>query len=264
MGIPYSQALTTIGGTPPYTWSIALGTLPAGVTLNSSTGLIGGFPTAPANGTMLTFRVVDSSLPAQTSHVSLPLTIIPAGLAISTTSLSNGTVGTPYSQMLSATGGTPPYTWILTVGALPAGISLNSVTGLISGSPTASANAVTLSFTVTDSMTPVAQTDTAKVSLTVAGGTGYWIFAELGRERFGSGIGVQHLPQQCQRKRLLPGQFGSCFGFGLYGRHSCWWADLLLCFEGSGFERQQRRIFQRNTVNSLLKNSESPRELKRL
>lgn len=175
VGTPYSQPLTTIGGAPPYTWSIALGTLPVGVALNSSTGLIGGVPTAPVNAVMLTFKVADSSSPAQTSNISLPLTIVPAGLVISTTSLPTGTVGTPYSQTVNATGGTPPYTWTLTLGALPAGIALDSATGRINGTPASAANAIALSFTVTDSTTPVALMDTVVFSLAVAAGAGHSI-----------------------------------------------------------------------------------------
>jgi putative Ig domain-containing protein/matrixin/fibronectin type III domain protein/Ig-like domain-containing protein len=59
----------------------------------------------------------------------------PTTLTITTTSLAPITRGVPYSQQLSATGGSPPYTWSLISGALPAGLSLSS-SGLISGTPT--------------------------------------------------------------------------------------------------------------------------------
>jgi hypothetical protein len=65
---------------------------------------------------------------------------------IITTSLPAGTRGTTYSQTLAATGGTTPYTWAVTSGSLPAGLSLNSSTGAITGTPT---TAATSSFTVT-------------------------------------------------------------------------------------------------------------------
>jgi putative Ig domain-containing protein len=60
----------------------------------------------------------------------------PPQLTITTTSLPNGTVGAPYSQQLSATGGTTPYSWSLISGSLPAGLTLNATTGVISGTPT--------------------------------------------------------------------------------------------------------------------------------
>jgi hypothetical protein len=51
-------------------------------------------------------------------------------------SLLSGTTGTAYNQIISESGGTPPFTWSLHIGALPNGLSLNSSTGAISGTPT--------------------------------------------------------------------------------------------------------------------------------
>lgn len=66
-------------------------------------------------------------------------------LTIDTTSLPDGTVGVPYSAFLSASGGTPPYTWSIVSGSLPPGLTLNPSTGQISGIPT---TAGTFFFTV--------------------------------------------------------------------------------------------------------------------
>ncbi len=90
-----------------------------------------------------------------------PSTLVPA---VSTASLANGVVGSAYSQTLTATGGTTPYTWEAVSGTLPAGLSL-SAAGVISGTPTA---AGTSSFTVrvTDSASPAA-TATQALSLTI-------------------------------------------------------------------------------------------------
>lgn len=60
--------------------------------------------------------------------------------------LKGGTVGTAYSATISAQGGTTPYSFAVTSGALPAGTSLNSSTGVISGTPTTVGSA---SFTIT-------------------------------------------------------------------------------------------------------------------
>jgi len=71
-----------------------------------------------------------------------------SALSVSQSSLTNGVVGTAYSQTLSATGGTPPYTWTLTSGILPAGLSLSS-SGVIAGTPTTAGGPISISFQVT-------------------------------------------------------------------------------------------------------------------
>jgi hypothetical protein len=93
--------------------------------------------------------------------------LTPAGLTITTTSLPGGQVGTAYSATLAASGGTSPYSWSLTSGALPAGLTLNAATGAITGTPAATANAAALTFTVTDSSSPT-QRKSANLSLTIA------------------------------------------------------------------------------------------------
>ena len=92
-------------------------------------------------------------------------------LVVVTTSLPSGQVGTAYSATLAATGGTSPYSWSLTSGTLPAGLTLNAATGAISGTPTAAANATALTFTVTDSSSPV-QSKSVSLTLTIAGPSG--------------------------------------------------------------------------------------------
>ena len=67
-----------------------------------------------------------------------------AALAITTASLPAGTVNAAYSQTLAATGGTTPYSWSVSAGTLPAGLSL-SAAGVLGGTPT---TAGTSNFTV--------------------------------------------------------------------------------------------------------------------
>src|ERR1039458_9614283 len=92
-------------------------------------------------------------------------------LVVVTTSLPSGQVGIAYSTTLAATGGTSPYSWSLTGGTLPAGLTLNAATGGISGTPTATANATALTFTVIDSSSP-AQSKSVNLTLTIAGLSG--------------------------------------------------------------------------------------------
>src|SRR6202158_3449105 len=92
VGTAYSVTLQMTGGVSPFTWSIASGTLPAGLSLNASTGVISGTPTAPGTSN-LTFQVTDSGSPAISATSALTITVDAASLTISTTSLPNGTIG---------------------------------------------------------------------------------------------------------------------------------------------------------------------------
>jgi len=164
VGTAYSASLAASGGTGGYTWALTSGTLPAGLALNASTGALTGTPTATGNSS-LTFSVSDSGNPVQTKSVSLILTVAPA-LAVTTSSLPGGVVGTAYSALLAASGGTTPYMWSVTSGTLLAGLSLAPSTGAVTGTPTA-AGTPQLTFTVTDSGKP-AQTQSINAKLTVA------------------------------------------------------------------------------------------------
>jgi hypothetical protein len=163
-GTAYSQTLTASGGITPLTWTLTAGALPAGLTLSSS-GTISGTPTA-AGKASFTVKVTDSSTP-KPQTVSRPFSISIAGLTITTIYLPNGMVGTAYSQTLTASGGVTPYTWTLTAGALPAGLTLSS-SGTISGTPTATGTA-NFTVKVTDSSTPTPQTASRPLSITITG-----------------------------------------------------------------------------------------------
>jgi len=132
----YSATLAARGGATPYTWSITpANSLPPGLSLNTSTGVISGIPTT-LGSFPLTATVQDSSVPAQTASAALTISIQSAGgLHITTPSLPPGMTATSYSTSLNATGGVPPFTWSVINGQLPAGLTLDAKTGLISGIP---------------------------------------------------------------------------------------------------------------------------------
>ena len=73
-----------------------------------------------------------------------------SAFAVSTTAADFGVVDNPYTSTLVATGGTAPFTWTLSGGVLPTGMSLNAGTGVVSGTPTVKGNSTPV-FTVTDS-----------------------------------------------------------------------------------------------------------------
>jgi hypothetical protein len=164
-GAAYSLTLHASGGTPAYTWSISSGSLPAGLTLAASNGLISGTPTTSGTFTF-TATVSDSSNPTQTRSTPMSIAIAATLLTITSSALPSGTDGTAYSQTLHASGGTPQYTWSVTSGSLPAGLTLASTTGTISGTPTAS-GVSTFTVTVSDTGDP-AQTRSAVTTITVA------------------------------------------------------------------------------------------------
>jgi len=124
---PVSQVLTASGGTAPYTFSILVGSLPAGVTLSSG-GLLSGFPTS-AGVTTFTVQAIDSQGNGGVRQYSL--SVVNAGYSPLT--LPSGTQGSAYSQQLSVSGGTAPLVYSA-LGNLPAGLSISS-SGLISGTP---------------------------------------------------------------------------------------------------------------------------------
>ncbi len=165
-GTTFNATLVATGGTTPYRWSITSGALPAGLTLATATGVISGTPTAAATNSSIGFSLTDSGTPAQTQAVTLTLTIAPSALGITTTALPNATVGVAYNSTLAASGGTAPYSWGLTSGALPAGLSLTASTGLLSGTPTSAVTNSPIGFTVQDSSNP-AQSKSATLNLTV-------------------------------------------------------------------------------------------------
>ena len=130
VGAAYSQTFTASGGTPPYTWSAPFAAPPAGLTL-SAAGVLSGTPTS-AGTTNFTVRLTDAVGAVVNKGFAVTINSAPS---ITTASLPNGTAGTAYSQTLAGTGGTIPYTWTVSAGALPAGLSLSSA-GVLSGTPT--------------------------------------------------------------------------------------------------------------------------------
>jgi hypothetical protein len=124
-----SPAPTVSGGTAPYTFSVT-GTLPNGLTLNTGTGAITGTPTV-AGG--FTLQVKDAN--GVTATATCPFTIVPPP-TLTCPVINSGAIGVPLNSPAPAvTGGTAPYTFSVT-GTLPNGLTLNTSTGAITGTPT--------------------------------------------------------------------------------------------------------------------------------
>ena len=149
----YSAAIKASGGCTPYKWAIASGALPAGVSAkvsSTTTSLtLAGTPTTAAT---YSFAVKVTGCGGGVSQVSYKIVIQAAasgGVAITTSSVPNGTVKTAYSAVIKASGGCTPYKWAIASGALPAGITAkasSTTTSLnLAGTPT---TAATYSFAV--------------------------------------------------------------------------------------------------------------------
>ena len=124
-----SGPMNVTGGSAPYSYSI-VGTLPAGLTLNTSTGEISGTPTAAGT---FAVKVTDAD---GNSSTSCNITIN-GPLSVTCAAVNTGEVGVVFnSGPMTVSGGTAPYTYSI-VGVLPAGLTLNTSTGAITGTPTA-------------------------------------------------------------------------------------------------------------------------------
>lgn len=165
-GTAYATALVAVGGTGTLTWSLdpTSAPLPAGIIL-ATNGQLSGTP--QQNGLFsIKFRVTDGTNPAT---ADLILTLAPAAApSITTTSpLPNGVINQAYSRTFAATGGTGALSWTITAGTLPSGLTL-SLGGILSGTPALGSEGThPISVTVTDSSTPVAQTETKAFDLTI-------------------------------------------------------------------------------------------------
>jgi hypothetical protein len=161
VGVAYTDTLTATGGTAPYTWSVNAGSLPPGITLTSA-GVLAGTPTT-AGSYPFTVNVIDQNSGIATASITL---VVNATLTLTFAAPPAGQVGVAYTDTLTAAGGATPYTWSVSAGSLPAGLTLTTSTGVVAGTPT---TAGTFSFTVnvTDASS---QTATKATSITIAGG----------------------------------------------------------------------------------------------
>lgn len=169
VGSAFAAQLVASGGSAPYTFAVIAGSLPAGLSLNASTGTITGTPTTAGTSSGITVRVTDAlGATATASAFSITVAAAGAALVISGTPATTGTVGTAYSASVTASGGTGPYTYALAAGSLPAGLSLNASTGAISGTPTTAGTSSGITVRVTDAIGATANASAFSITIAAA------------------------------------------------------------------------------------------------
>jgi len=147
----YEQNFAVTGGTPPYTWSVSSGLLPAGLTLDPATGILYGQP-ATVGTAAFTITATDSTPGGSFSgSQSYSLTVTAPVITVAPTTLPSGAVGLAYTQELSGHGGSGPYTYAVTGGTLPAGLALTA--GNLAGTPAMGGVSTGFTITATDSGT---------------------------------------------------------------------------------------------------------------
>ncbi|MDX6384139.1 MAG: large repetitive protein, partial [Blastocatellia bacterium] len=145
-GTPFSQTFTQTGGVGTTNFTLNSGTLPTGLTLHSGTGVLDGTPTQ--GGTFpITVKATDSNACTGIGP-TYNLTITCQTITVTNPGVNTGTVNAAFSQTFTQSGGIGTITWSET-GALPTGITLNTSTGVLSGTPTQSGS-FPITVTATD------------------------------------------------------------------------------------------------------------------
>ena len=142
-GVQVAEATPLVFATVPQGATVTSGSF---VTTHAGTGryLVGGLAAGSVNVTRNGSPVAGSPITVTAGEHAIEFTSLAGTIAISaaggaltiltTSPLPAGTVGSAYSRTLAASGGTPAYTWTVSAGALPPGLTLSGA-GLLSGTP---------------------------------------------------------------------------------------------------------------------------------
>jgi len=179
VGVAYQVTATATGQVGTVAWSLASGTLPAGLSIDAGTGVIAGVPTS--FGTFSATIQGQDAYSGRTASAPIAIAIAPTALAIATPPLPAGQVGVSYQTALISVGGTGATTWSITAGALPAGLTLDA-SGAISGTPS-TAGTATFTAQATDAGWPgnlAAQSMAITIAPAVATLPSPWAHRDIG------------------------------------------------------------------------------------
>jgi hypothetical protein len=135
VGVPYTLAQSATGGSGSFNWTLASGTLPAGLQLNPD-GTITGTPTTPGSSPVA-IKVSDTEGRSTTLNATF---VVASQLAVTPAKLKSAIANRAYRQRLERIGGVAPLEWKLVRGKLPKGVTLAKRLGLLLGKPTKAGN----------------------------------------------------------------------------------------------------------------------------
>ncbi len=164
VGVAYNETIAATGGKGALSFSISAGALPAGLAL-STAGALSGTPTGPSGTANFTVMVSDSAGQPRTDTQAFTLDIVDP-LLITTVNLPATAVGSVYAETVVVMGGTTPYTFSISAGALPDGLAIGA-DGAITGTVSAAARSQTFTVQVADSSSPQL-TVTQELTISVA------------------------------------------------------------------------------------------------
>jgi hypothetical protein len=156
VGQAYTGTVVALLGTSPYLFAVTSGVLPAGLTLNATTGVIAGDPAQYTGGNYaVTVTATDSAATPVTGASKFVITVA-GGLYLTSTANTTSTSPTPNAAVTTVTaiGGTAPYSYAITAVSLPAGMAIDPVSGIISTSALTPSGTTTVTVTATDSANP--------------------------------------------------------------------------------------------------------------
>jgi hypothetical protein len=203
-GQPYAEVVTCIGASPACAWRVLNSTLPAGLAFDSVAGVISGTPTSAGTGA-IALEAYDPANPTNTASATLSLTINAPPFVVSMPAAPAGQVGVAYQFAPSVSGAMGTVAWTIASGTLPGGLTLDGISGAITGVPSTWGTTTALiqaqdssgvnrtdakPFTVTIAPSPIAITTTTlgngvyqtayQASLTTSGGTGAVTWSSVG------------------------------------------------------------------------------------
>ena len=167
VGSYYTANVLPSGGQAPYFYSQVSGALPTGLSFDSASGAIVGTPAKKGRFT-IRVSVSDSSSPSQKVTVTITLNVsaVPK-LTLSRRTPVGGAVSVPYTTGIGFSGGRAPYHWSLKSGKLPPGLTIDKVSGMITGTPTRRGK-FALTIRLTDSTKPAHEVATAPITITIS------------------------------------------------------------------------------------------------